>query len=133
MFNKILRSALVVVTASFMAISTVTMTGAQAADGPVILVFDVDRAIALSKAGKSMAKQLEEQIKDVRAEEKKIVEDLSGELEKLKEQQTLLAKDVLQGKVEELRTKELEGRQLLAGKTQSIQAGGQNVGHRERA
>ena len=59
--------------------------------------------------------------------EKKIVDDLTGELDKLKEQQKLLAKDVLQGKVEELRTK-IEGRQLLAVKTQSIQAGGQNAG-----
>lgn len=111
-----------------MAVSALVMTDARAADGPVVLVFDVDRAIAMSKAGKSMAKQLEEQIKDVRAEEKKIVDNLTGELDKLREQQTLLAKDVLQGKVEELRTKEIEGRQLLTGKTQSIQAGGQKAG-----
>lgn len=128
MINNILRSALAFVAASFMTVSTVLITDAQAADGPVVLVFDVDRAIALSKAGKSMAKQLEEQVKSVRAEEKKIVDDLTGELDKLKEQQKLLAKDVLQGKVEELRTKEIEGRQLLAVKTQSIQAGGQNAG-----
>ena len=89
--NNILHSALVFAAASFMAVSTVMMTGVKAADGPVVLVFDVDRAIALSKAGKSMAKQLEEQVKSVRAEEKKIVDDLSGELEKLKEQQKLLA------------------------------------------
>ena len=36
---------------------------------PVILVFDVDRAIGLSKAGRSMASQLEEQVSKVRADE----------------------------------------------------------------
>lgn len=128
MTNNILRSVLVAMTVSFMTLSTMFASEAQAADGPVILVFDVDRAVALSKAGKSMAKQLEEQIKDVRADEKKIVDELSGELEKLKEQQKLLAQDVLQGKVEELRKKEIEGRQTLAAKTQSIQAGGQKAG-----
>ena len=51
--NNILRSALAFVAASFMTVSTVLITDAQAADGPVVLVFDVDRAIALSKAGKA--------------------------------------------------------------------------------
>lgn len=128
MINNILRSALIALTMSFMTVATLSTYGAQAADGPVILVFDVDRAIALSKAGKSMAQQLEEQIKGVRADEKAIVDELTSELDKLKEQQKLLAQDVLQGKVEELRNKEIEGRQQIATKSQSIQAGGQKAG-----
>ena len=108
--------------------ATVSMVPAQAADGPVILVFDADRAIALSKAGKSMTKQLEKQVREVRSSEEKIVKELQGELEKLKEQQKVMSQEVLQGRVEELRKKEIERRQGLAEKTQSIQAGGQNAG-----
>ena len=49
---------------------------------PVILVFDVDRAIAMSKAGKSMAKQLEEQVTKVRADEGEVLKGLQSEAEK---------------------------------------------------
>ena len=46
---------------------------------PVILVFDVDRAIGLSKAGRSMASQLEEQVAKVRADEGDIFKGLQSE------------------------------------------------------
>jgi Skp family chaperone for outer membrane proteins len=93
----------------------------------VILVFDVDRAIALSKAGKSMAAQLEEQVSKVRTDESEILKNLQSEAEKLKEQQKLLAPEALQKKVEELRSKEVERRRSLNEKSQSIQAGGQRA------
>ena len=93
----------------------------------VILVFDVDRAIALSKAGKSMAGQLEEQIAKVRADEGEALKSLQSEAEKIKEQQKLLAPEALQKKVEELRSKEVERRRSLSEKSQSIQAGGQRA------
>ena len=126
MIKNILRAGILALSLSFM-VAPIAGT-AHAADGPVILVFDADRAVALSKAGKSMAKQLEEQVRKVRKDEEKVVKDLQGEVEKLKEQQKLMAKDVLQGKVEELRQKEIERRQGLTEKSQSIQAGGQNAG-----
>ena len=94
---------------------------------PVILVFDVDRAIAMSKAGKSMAKQLEEQVSKVRADEGEVLKGLQSEAEKLREQQKLLAPEALQKKVEELRLKEVERRRVLSEKSQSIQAGGQRA------
>jgi outer membrane protein len=94
---------------------------------PVILVFDVDRAIGLSKAGKSMAKQLEAQVSKVRDDEGEILKSLQSEAEKLKEQQKLLAPEALQKKVEELRLKEVERRRSLTEKSQSIQAGGQRA------
>ncbi|MGB0478342.1 MAG: hypothetical protein ACPGJJ_03225, partial [Parvibaculales bacterium] len=72
---------------------------------PVILVFDVDRAIAMSKAGKSMASQLEEQVTKVRTDEGEVLKGLQSEAEKLREQQKLLAPEALQKKVEELRLK----------------------------
>ena len=94
---------------------------------PVILVFDVDRAIGLSKAGRSMASQLEEQVSKVRADEGEALKGLQGEAEKLKEQRKLLAPEALQKKVEELQLKEVERRRSLSEKSQSIQAGGQRA------
>ena len=94
---------------------------------PIILVFDVDRAITQSKAGRSMASQLEEQVAKVRADEGDIFKGLQSEAEKLKEQQKLLAPEALQKKVEELRMKEVEGRRSLNEKSQSSQAGGQRA------
>ena len=94
---------------------------------PVILVFDVDRAIGLSKAGRSMASQLEEQVSKVRADEGEALKGLQSEAEKLKEQQKLLAPEALQKKFEELQLKEVERRRSLSEKSQSIQAGGQRA------
>lgn len=94
---------------------------------PVILVFDVDRAIALSKAGKSMAQQLEKQVASIRKEEEATVKKLQGEVDKLKEQQKLMAPEALQSKVAEIRQKEVERRQSLNERTQAVQAGGQRA------
>jgi outer membrane protein len=112
-------------TALFMAASLAFAPAAMAE--PVILVFDVDRAIALSKAGQSMAKQLEEQVEKVRADEAKVLKGLQSEAEKIKEQQKLLAPEALQKRVEELQMKEVERRRSLNEKSQSIQAGGQRA------
>lgn len=90
------------------------------AQNAVIIVFDVDRAISLSKAGKSMAEQLESQIQKVRTDETEVLKSLQSEAEKLKEQQKLLAPEALQKKVEELRLKEVERRRSLNEKSQSI-------------
>lgn len=112
-------------TALFMAASLAFAPAAMAE--PVILVFDVDRAIALSKAGQSMAKQLEAQVEKVRADEAKVLKNLQSEAEKIKEQQKLLAPEALQKRVEELQMKEVERRRSLNEKSQSIQAGGQRA------
>ena len=118
MFKKIILSF-------FMAASLAFAPAALAE--PVILVFDVDRAIALSKAGKSMAEQLEAQVSKVREDEGEILKGLQSEADKLKEQQKLLAPEALQKKVEELRLKEVERRRSLSEKSQSIKAGGQRA------
>ncbi|MBT7642750.1 MAG: OmpH family outer membrane protein [Rhodobiaceae bacterium] len=93
----------------------------------VILVFDLDRAIALSKAGKSMSKQLEEQAMKVRASTEKAAKKMQDEASKLREQQKLMAPEVLKAKVEELQLQDLELRQSVNEKTQAIQAGGQRA------
>jgi outer membrane protein len=113
-------------TTAFFVLASLTFAPAAFAE-PVILVFDVDRAIALSKAGKSMAKQLEAQVQKVRTDEAEVIKGLQSEAEKLKEQQKLLAPEALQKKVEELQMKEVERRRSLNEKSQSIQAGGRRA------
>ena len=112
MIKKYMRSAL-------LALAVIALPVVAQAQ-PVIIVFDVDRAIALSKAGKSMSKQLEEQVAKVRGDEAETVKKLQAEVDKLKEQQKLLAPDALQSKMAEIRQKEVERRQALAETTQSI-------------
>lgn len=119
MFKTNLRAAIVAI--------AVLCAPSLASAESVILVFDLDRAIALSKAGKSMTKQLEEQARAVRGEAEKSAKNLQDDAAKLREQQKLMAPEALRGKVEELQLKELEMRQVLGEKTQSIQAGGQRA------
>ena len=61
-----------------------------------------------------MASQLESQMKVVTDEAQKFDARMAGEVEKLKEQRSLMAADALQGKVEELRLEELKKKQELA-------------------
>ena len=100
----------------------------QAVAEQVVVVFDVNAALAQSKAGKSMASQLESQLKVVNSEAQKFDERIVGEIEKLKEQRSLLAADALQGKVEELRLEELQKKQDFGRRRRAIQAGGQKAG-----
>jgi outer membrane protein len=111
---------------AFFVLASLTFAPAAFAE-PVILVFDVDRAIVLSKAGQSMAQQLEAQVQKVRSDEANVLKGLQSEAETLKEQQKLLAPEALQKKVEELQMKEMERRRSLNEKSQSIQAGGQRA------
>ena len=119
MFKMNLRAAIVAL--------AVLCAPSLASAESVILVFDLDRAIALSKAGKSMAKQLETQASKVRSETEKAAQKLQEEASKLREQQKLMAPEALKGKVEELQLKDLELRQSVNEKTQAIQAGGQRA------
>ena len=119
MFKMNLRAAIVAL--------AVLCAPSLASAESVILVFDLDRAIALSKAGKSMAKQLETQASKVRSDTEKAAQKLQEEASKLREQQKLMAPEALKGKVEELQLKDLELRQSVNEKTQAIQAGGQRA------
>jgi outer membrane protein len=101
---------------------TMLMPSVAVAEGsPVIIVFDVDRAVALSKAGKSVAEQMKKQMDDVRASATKQGEAFQGEV-------SLMAADALKGKAEELQQKELKLRQELQIEVQSVQAGGDRAG-----
>ncbi len=118
MFKKIIASIFMVGSLAF---------APAAFAEPVILVFNLDRAIAMSKAGKSMAEQLEEQVSKVRADDGEVLKGLQSEAEKLREQQKLLAPEALQKKIEDLNKKGVEHRRALSEKSQSIQAGGQRA------
>ena len=108
---------------------TMLMPSVAVAEGsPVIIVFDVDRAVALSKAGKSVAEQMKKQMEDVRASATKQGEAFQGEVTKFQEQRSLMAADALKGKAEELQQKELKLRQELQIEVQSVQAGGDRAG-----
>ena len=109
------------VLATFLALSA-TSFPAVAEQG--VVVFDVNAALANSKAGKSMASQLENQMKVVTDEAQKFDARMAGEVEKLKEQRSLMAADALQGKVEELRLEDLKKKQDFGKRQRAIQAGG---------
>ncbi len=119
MFKTNLRAAIVAL--------AVLCAPSVASAETVILVFDLDRAIALSKAGKSMAKQLETQASKVRKDAEKGAKELQDKAAKLREQQKLMAPEALKSKVEELQLQDLELRQDVNERTQAIQAGGQRA------
>lgn len=93
----------------------------------VVVVFDVKAVLASSKAGKSLAGQLESQMKAVTEDAQKFDARMAREVEKLKEQRSLMAADALQGKVEELRLEELKKKQEFGKRQRAIQAGGQKA------
>lgn len=113
------------VLATFLAFA---LSSVPAAAEQTVVVFDVNAALANSKAGKSMANQLESQMKVVTDEAQKFDARMAGEVEKLKEQRSLMAADALQGKVEELRLEELKKKQDIGKRQRAIQAGGQKAG-----
>lgn len=113
------------VLATFLAFA---LSSVPAAAEQTVVVFDVNAALANSKAGKSMASQLESQMKVVTDEAQKFDERMADEVEKLKEQRSLMAADALQGKVEELRLEELKKKQDIGKRQRAIQAGGQKAG-----
>ena len=119
MTNNFMRTALLALAILALPVSVMAQ--------PVILVFDLDRAVAASKAGKSMAKQLDSQVNKIRKEEESKIKKLQSEVDKLKEQQKLMAPEALQAKYSELQQQEIERRQSLSERTQAVQAGGQKA------
>lgn len=94
---------------------------------PVIVSADIERAIALSKAGKNMNDQVEKMTKGVQGTVDKVQKDLQKEAEKLEEQKNLMAADALQVKREELRLKQITKQQEISKEARAIQAGAQNA------
>ena len=98
---------------------------AVAEENLVVIVFDANRAIAASKAGQSMAKQLSTQINKVRADAEKSGKSLRDEAAKIEEQRSLMAQDALQSKIAAFRTKEAEQREKFGQEAAAIRAGGE--------
>ena len=98
---------------------------AMAQEDLVVIVFDANRAIAASKAGRSVADQLSTQIQKVRADAEETRKNLQDEVARIEEQRNLMAPDALQSRVSEFRTKEAQEREKLAREAAAIQAGGE--------
>lgn len=103
---------------------TVGVGVAHAAE-PVIIVFDADEAIAKSKAGKSLQKQLASEAKKLREDADKFRKEQESEAGKLQEQRSLLAADALQAKLQEFQLKGMKKEQELQEELRAIQAGGE--------
>lgn len=109
----------------FGALMSLSLVSAMAQ--PVIVSADIERAIALSKAGKNMNEQVEKMTKSVQGEVEKVQKSLQKEADKLEEQKNLMASDALQVKREELRLKQITKQQEISAEARSIQAGAQNA------
>ena len=109
-------------------ILTLATTLGPAVAEQTIVVVDVNAALTNSKAGKSMASQLESQMKVLSDDAQKFEARMTGEVEKLKEQSSLMAPDARQSRVEELRLEKLQTEQELGKRQRAIQAGGQKAG-----
>lgn len=75
-------------------------------DSPVIRVFDIQRAIAASKAGKDLSRQIQERQTALEERAKKASTELRSAAERLNEQRTLISREQLQTRAEELKVKE---------------------------
>ncbi len=116
--------------ALILAIGSLMVQPAAAEGNLTIIVFDVDRAVAASKAGKSMAKQLERQTKAVRKKAEKIRKNLQADFAKIEKQKDVMAQDALRGKVTDLRKKELKKNEELQAEMAAIRAGGETAGQK---
>jgi Skp family chaperone for outer membrane proteins len=87
-------------------------TAAQNADkAPVIALINYSDILQNSKAGKSVSEQVVKQREIYLAEIKKMQTEIAQEAKELEQQQSVLAKDVFEGKFKEFRRKELQAKQ----------------------
>ncbi len=86
-----------------------------------VLAFNIDRALAESKAGKNIAEQLQKYGETIQGKAQKLQQDLQSDAEKLQEQRSLMSQEALQGKFQELQQKEAEGRQTLSVEARSVE------------
>ena len=84
------------------------ITSVPASAEQTIVVVDVNAALTNSKAGKSMASQIESHMKVLSDDAQKFEARMASEVEEQKEQSSLMAPDAQRSKVEELRLKELQ-------------------------
>ncbi|MBE8190709.1 MAG: OmpH family outer membrane protein [Alphaproteobacteria bacterium] len=110
--------------AAFIAsIGSIGSVGVAQAEDLKILVFDVNRILVESKAGKSIGEQAQKMQSNFQDEIKSLQEKYKGKAEKLSEQRTLIAPDVLQSRVEELQIEQRRDERKMTAEVDSIRAG----------
>lgn len=93
------------------------------AEGLTILVFDVSRILLESKAGKSIGQQAQKMQSSFQEEVKELQEKYKGKAEKISEQRTLIAPDVLQSRVEELQIEQRRDERKMTAEVDAIRNG----------
>lgn len=90
--------------------------GAQSAGkAPVIALINYSSILQDSKAGKSVSAQVVKRRETYLAEIKKVQTELEQEAKELEQQQSVLAQDVFEGKVNEFRRKQRQAKQTENG------------------
>jgi Skp family chaperone for outer membrane proteins len=87
----------------------------NAGKAPVIALINYANILQNSKAGKSVSDQVVKQREIFLAEIKKMQTEIAQEAKELEQQQSVLAKDVFEGKFKEFRRKELQAKQTENG------------------
>ena len=94
---------------------------------PIILLFDIQRAIATSKVGQDISKQLREAQALLQDAAKKISAELRSDAERLNEQRNLITRENLQTRAEELRVKENAKQRELNAQLRDLEASAQKA------
>jgi Skp family chaperone for outer membrane proteins len=92
----------------------------NAGKAPVIALVNYTSVLQESKAGKSVNDQIVKQRETYLAEIKKVTAALEKEAKELEQQQSVLAQDVLEGKITEFRRKQLQAKQTENGYRRSL-------------
>lgn len=87
----------------------------NAGKAPVIALINYANILQNSKAGKSVSDQVVKQREIFLAEIKKMQTEIAQEAKELEQQQSVLAKDVFEGKFKAFRRKELQAKQTENG------------------
>jgi Skp family chaperone for outer membrane proteins len=87
----------------------------DAGKAPVIALINYSSILQNSKAGKSVSEQVVKQREIFLAEIKKMQTEIAQEAKELEQQQSVLAKDVFEGKFKDFRRKELQAKQTENG------------------
>ena len=72
-----------------------------------ILILNIEKLFADSKAGKSMISQVQKKQEAIKSQRDKAQKDLSDKVQKLDSQKSMMAPDALQAKADELKLEEI--------------------------
>ena len=88
-----------------------------------VLILNIEKLFADSKAGKSMISQVQKKQEAIKSQRDKAQKNLSDKVQKLDSQKTMMAPDALQAKADELKLEEIAKNQELQQELRKIDAG----------